>query len=55
MDIMETFKPDIYEVMCDADVDFCSSTKRIRKSADHSIAFLEYCLDRHNNSKVNIE
>ncbi|XP_075230202.1 queuine tRNA-ribosyltransferase accessory subunit 2 isoform X2 [Lycorma delicatula] len=52
MDMVEVFKPDIYEVMSDSDTDASSSAKRVRKSVDNSSDFLKCCLNRHKDSKV---
>ncbi|KAL1117200.1 hypothetical protein AAG570_004527, partial [Ranatra chinensis] len=52
MEIMESFKPDIYEIFCDGDTNLESSKKRCSKSVDHTEDFLDECLRCHNKSKV---
>ncbi|XP_015604359.1 queuine tRNA-ribosyltransferase accessory subunit 2 isoform X2 [Cephus cinctus] len=52
MDIVETFKPDMYVALCDGDTDEKSSAKRISKSIERSKTQLETCLLRHNSSNT---
>jgi len=52
MSLVEALKPDIYECLCDGDVDQSDKIKRVKKSVDRSLTFLEECLNIHKNSKV---
>lgn len=52
MDIIEAYKPDIYSLLSDSDTMHCSSKKRMSKSVDHTLYFLQQCLDRHSKSKI---
>lgn len=50
MDIVETFKPDLYVTLCDGDTDINSSHKRISKTVERSKKLFERCFDHHQNS-----
>ncbi|XP_037810133.1 queuine tRNA-ribosyltransferase accessory subunit 2 [Lucilia sericata] len=50
--LVEAFKPDIYQGLCDADTNFESAKKRIQKSVDRTEAFMEACYEHHNNSET---
>lgn len=52
MNLVETFKPDIYLALCDGDTDIESSNKRVEKATEKSRMFLEKCLQRHEKSAV---
>jgi len=52
MDIIETFQPDMYQVLCDGDTNSTSSKKRVQKSIDRSFTFFERCIQRHEKSEV---
>ncbi|PNF39844.1 Queuine tRNA-ribosyltransferase accessory subunit 2 [Cryptotermes secundus] len=52
MDMIEAFQPDMYQSLCDGDTNPTSSKKRVQKSINRSIAFLEKCLERHEKSEV---
>ncbi|KAJ9577767.1 hypothetical protein L9F63_005687 [Diploptera punctata] len=52
MDIMETFRPDMYQTLCDGDTDVNSSKKRIQKSVDRTSSMFKKCLQRHEKSEV---
>ena len=50
MNAIETLKPDIYQLLADGDVKKSDSRKRILKSIERSIRFLEDCIYRHKES-----
>lgn len=50
MDIIETFKPDMYYLLSDGDTNIASAQKRITKAVDNTINFVNKCLDRHKRS-----
>lgn len=52
MDIIETFKPDMYYLLSDGDTNIASAQKRITKAVDNTINFVNKCLDRHKRSDV---
>lgn len=52
MDIVESFKPDMYVLLSDGDTNISSSEKRILKSVNNSLHFYKECLKRHRNSSV---
>lgn len=52
MDIIETFQPDMYQVLCDGDTNSTSSKKRVQKSIGRSFRFFERCIQRHEKSEI---
>ena len=50
--LVEAFKPDIYQGLCDADTNWNSAKKRIQKSVDRTEAFMNYCYEQHSKSEV---
>ncbi|XP_067009590.2 queuine tRNA-ribosyltransferase accessory subunit 2 [Anabrus simplex] len=52
MDIMEAFKPDMYQVLCDGNTNKKSSKKRVQKAAGRTSLFFKKCMERHTNSKI---
>ncbi|KAF3424089.1 hypothetical protein E2986_09780 [Frieseomelitta varia] len=52
MDIIETFKPDMYVALCDGDTNIDSSRKRISKSVENSLTFFEQCFIKHSSSEA---
>lgn len=52
MDIVESFKPDMYTILSDGDTNMSSAEKRITKSMNNSLYFYKECLKRHRNSAV---
>lgn len=52
MDIIETFKPDMYVALCDGDTNIDSSRKRISKSVESSMTFFEQCFIKHSSSEA---
>ncbi|XP_023296902.2 queuine tRNA-ribosyltransferase accessory subunit 2 [Lucilia cuprina] len=50
--LVEAFKPDIYQGLCDADTNWESAKKRIQKSVDRTEAFMDACYEHHNNSET---
>ena len=52
MKIQKSFKPDFYQTLCDSDTDLNSSNKRLKKSVDRTIEFLDKCLEEHKKSEV---
>ncbi|KAM7355618.1 queuine tRNA-ribosyltransferase accessory subunit 2 [Cochliomyia hominivorax] len=52
VNLVETFKPDIYQGLCDADTNWDSAKKRIQKSTDRTETFMDACYEQHNNSEI---
>ena len=52
MKAIEAMQPDIYEVLADCDVIGDDSRKRVLKSMERSLQFLEDCINFHKASKV---
>ena len=52
MDVVESFKPDIYFLLSDGDTNISSSEKRIAKSVSNTMNFYKECLDRHRKSEA---
>ena len=52
MTIQESLKPDWYQALCDSDSDKDSSKKRLRKSVERTLNYLDECLERHNKSEA---
>lgn len=52
MDLMETFQPDLFQGLNDANTDQNSSKKRIAKSLQRTITFTEYCYERYMKSSA---
>lgn len=52
MNIVETFKPDLYVALCDSDTDVQSSTKRTNNAVTRSRHLLQECLKIHAASDV---
>lgn len=52
MNAMETFRPDMYFFLSDGDTNAASSSKRISKSVDNTLAFFGQCLERHEKSEI---
>ncbi|KAK2585741.1 hypothetical protein KPH14_010352 [Odynerus spinipes] len=50
MDLVETFRPDLYVALCDGDTDINSTSKRIIKATSRSKTLIEQCIKRHNAS-----
>lgn len=52
MDVVESFKPDIYHALCDGDTFEGCSKKRVQNAIDRSVSMFVECLERHKNSTV---
>ncbi|EFA00359.1 queuine tRNA-ribosyltransferase accessory subunit 2 [Tribolium castaneum] len=52
MDVVESFKPDIYFLLSDGDTNISSSEKRISKSLSNTVSFYKECLERHRKSQT---
>ncbi|XP_063226770.1 queuine tRNA-ribosyltransferase accessory subunit 2 isoform X2 [Bacillus rossius redtenbacheri] len=52
MDVMEAFKPDMYQALCDGDTNENSSKKRVTKALSRSSLLFDECFRRHCNSEV---
>ena len=50
--MMESFKPDWYQALCDSDTGVDSSKKRIGKSIDRTLSFLDECVECKQGSEV---
>ncbi|XP_046682360.1 queuine tRNA-ribosyltransferase accessory subunit 2 [Homalodisca vitripennis] len=51
MDMMEAFRPDMYQALCDGDTNTESSRKRSQKAVDVSTSLFLSCADRHTKSQ----
>lgn len=51
MKIVKLFRPVSYQALCDSDTPLNCSNKRLNKSVDHSLKFLDECIEEHNNSE----
>ncbi|KFM68210.1 Queuine tRNA-ribosyltransferase subunit QTRTD1-like protein, partial [Stegodyphus mimosarum] len=49
MKIVKEFRPASYQALCDSDTPENCSKKRLNKSVDHSLIFLDECLNEHAN------
>ncbi|XP_075160426.1 queuine tRNA-ribosyltransferase accessory subunit 2 [Haematobia irritans] len=52
IELVETFNPDIYQGLNDADTNFESAKKRIQKSVDRTDSFMKFCYDQREESEV---
>ncbi|EFN82349.1 queuine tRNA-ribosyltransferase accessory subunit 2 [Harpegnathos saltator] len=50
MEIVQTFKPDLYIALCDGDTNINSSAKRVSNAVNRSKTLLEQCLNIHQSS-----
>ncbi|CAG9824141.1 unnamed protein product [Phaedon cochleariae] len=50
MDIVESFKPDMYCLLSDGDTNMTSAQKRISKAVENTISLSRQCLERHKKS-----
>lgn len=52
MDVIETFKPDMYVALCDGDTNIDSSKKRVSNSVQNSMKFFDQCFTKHSSSEA---
>ncbi len=52
MSCMEALKPDVFQLLADADTQTESSNKRTQKSVDASLNFAKICTDFKENSEI---
>lgn len=52
MDLVETFRPDIFHALCDGETNATSSNRRLTKSVERTKAFLHSCLERYRQSET---
>lgn len=52
MDMVESYRPDIFHALCDGDTNELSSNKRALKSADRTEDFFQVCLERFKATAV---
>ncbi|KAG5877907.1 hypothetical protein JTB14_011623 [Gonioctena quinquepunctata] len=52
MDMVESFKPDVFYLLSDGDTNMTSSHKRISKAIENTVAYSKQCLERHRKSKI---
>ncbi len=52
MQIQEAFQVDFYQALCDADTDQHSNRKRLQKSLQRTLDFLDNTVDIHLKSEV---
>ena len=52
MKFIEAVKPDFYQILADCDIVSTDTRKRILKSMDRSLHFVEECVDYHKECKV---
>lgn len=51
MHLVESFAPNFYQGLCDADTNVNSTKKRIQKSVDRTENFMDYCYERHSSNE----
>lgn len=51
MEIQKAYHPVSYQALCDSDTSCDCSTKRLNKSLDNSLRFLDECLQEHSSSE----
>ena len=54
MVLQESMKPDWYQALCDSDSHKDSSARRLRKSVERTLDYLDECLEKHNESEVGV-
>ncbi|XP_033297507.1 queuine tRNA-ribosyltransferase accessory subunit 2 isoform X1 [Bombus bifarius] len=52
MNVIETFKPDMYVALCDGDTNINSSKKRVSNSVQNSMTFFDQCFTKHSSSEA---
>lgn len=52
VELVESFQPDIYQGLNDADTHFESAKKRIQKSVDRTEIFMKFCYEQHAQSEI---
>ena len=52
MVLQESLQPDLYEVITDDDTPKDAKNKRLQKSFERSLNFLDECIKRHEKSEV---
>lgn len=52
MNVIETFKPDMYVALCDGDTNINSSKKRVSNSIQNSTKFFDNCFTKHSSSEA---
>ena len=50
--VLEAFKPDIAQCLCDTTSASGQTEKRIRKSVDRTLKFLDKCIEEREHNKV---
>ena len=50
--VLEVFKPDIAQCLCDTTPASGQTEKRIRKSVDRTLKFLDKCIEEREHKKV---
>lgn len=50
MSIVKLYRPISYQVICDSDTPIKCSNKRLNKAVDHSLRFLDDCIQEHKKS-----
>ena len=54
MILQESLKPDWYQALCDSDSHRDSSARRLRKSVERTLDYLDECLEKHNESEASV-
>lgn len=52
MNVIETFKPDMYVALCDGDTNINSSKRRVSNSVQSSMTFFNECFNKHSSSEA---
>lgn len=52
MKFQAALKPDIYQALCDSDTDRESGKKRLNKSVERTLRFLDKCIEEHEGNQV---
>lgn len=53
MDVVDAFQPDWFQALADSDTDQDSTKKRIRRSVERTLEYLDQCIKRKEQSDVN--
>ena len=52
MRVQAAIVPDVYQALCDCDTDGTSGKKRLLKSVERTLHFLDKCLEKHSVAQV---
>ena len=52
MSAIDALQPDWFQSLCDSDTDKTSSRKRVRKSVDRTLKYVDECIERQSKLPV---